>query len=226
MLTMWIVAKKCPMSVPWKWGTVIRNVCLELSIPLYSRSTKNGRRITHIATTRVSPSLRLVGCVDPRAPERTGVNPAPTVVTATPAVFTRVVGAGIGSSFSTLPAYHACVPASPPVIGAFRASHLVNRPRLGNPRLRGARSGAKYRPTPALNPHPTQAPAGSRSYSAPQAQEIEASGRSFSHGGPRGRSVRIRPTCLRILSTTAWSMMNAMTFISAPQEGQTNGSTS
>jgi hypothetical protein len=46
-----------------------------------------------IVASRVSPSLRLVGCVDPRAPERTGVNPAPTVVTATPTVFTRVVGA-------------------------------------------------------------------------------------------------------------------------------------
>jgi len=30
--------------------------------------------------------------VDPRAPERAGVNPAPTVVTATPTVLTSVVG--------------------------------------------------------------------------------------------------------------------------------------
>ena len=46
-----------------------------------------------IVASRVSPSLRLVDCVDPRAPERTGVNPAATVVTATPTVFTGMVGA-------------------------------------------------------------------------------------------------------------------------------------
>jgi len=58
MLAMWIVVKKCPMSVPWKWGAMTRNVCLELSIPLFSRSTKDGGRITHNASMVNSPIFK------------------------------------------------------------------------------------------------------------------------------------------------------------------------
>ena len=81
-------------------------------------------------------------------------------------VFLRT-GLGIGISFSTPPANHPCVPASPPLIGTFRAP-LVNTPHLGNLRLRGARFGGKNRPTPALSPHLTQAPAGGRSRQLPR----------------------------------------------------------
>ena len=49
------------MSVPWKWGAMIRNGYLELSIPLFSRSTKNGGHITHSATmVNVAPIAPIV----------------------------------------------------------------------------------------------------------------------------------------------------------------------
>jgi len=54
----------------------------------------------------------------------------------------------------------------------------------------------------------------------------EAAERAAALGGPRGDFAPAFARCLRIASTTSWSLINPIILISAPQLGHSNGSTS
>ena len=51
----------------------------------------------------------------------------------------------------------------------------------------------------------------------------EATERAVAPGEPRGERASAFARCLRIASTTSWSIMNAIILISPPHDGHTNG---